>query len=76
MAYFLVDRVKMDVDEDGEPRKSLWRSHLHAHDQDLALRGRATKLGVLGISTALFVATSHSSRASRPSSSTLARRRS
>ncbi|HSS36876.1 MAG TPA: efflux RND transporter permease subunit, partial [Patescibacteria group bacterium] len=24
LAYFLVDRVKMDVDEDGEPRRSIW----------------------------------------------------
>jgi HAE1 family hydrophobic/amphiphilic exporter-1 len=56
LAYFLVDRVKMDVDEDGEPRRSLW-IRAYAPTIKLALRGRATKFGVLGISTVLFFAT-------------------
>ena len=56
LAYFLVDRVKMDVDEDGEPRRSLW-IRAYAPTIRLALRSRATKFGVLGISTVLFFAT-------------------
>ncbi len=56
LAYFLVDRVKMDVDEDGEPRKSLW---IRAYTPTItfALRSRRTKFGVLGAATALFFAT-------------------
>jgi HAE1 family hydrophobic/amphiphilic exporter-1 len=55
LAYFLVDRVKMDVDEDGEPRKSLW---IRAYTPTIkfALRGRLTKFGVLGAATVLFFA--------------------
>ena len=56
LAYFLVDRVKMDVDEDGEPRKSIW-IRVYTPTIKFALRGRATKLGVLLVSTVLFVAT-------------------
>jgi HAE1 family hydrophobic/amphiphilic exporter-1 len=54
LAYFLVDRVKMDVDEDGEPRKSIW-IRAYTPTITLALRSRWTKWGVLGIATALFV---------------------
>ena len=55
LAYFLVDRVKMDVDEDGEPRRSLW---IRAYTPTIkfALRGRLTKFGVLGAATVLFFA--------------------
>ncbi len=56
LAYFLVDRVKMDVDEDGEPRKSLW-IRVYTPAITFALRSRLTKFGVLGVSAALFVAT-------------------
>lgn len=56
LAYFLVDRVKMDVDEDGEPRKSLW-IRVYTPAITFALRSRLTKVGVLGVSAALFVAT-------------------
>jgi len=56
LAYFLVDKVKMDVDEDGEPRKSLW-IRAYAPTIRFVLRSRWTKFGVLGVATALFVAT-------------------
>ncbi len=54
LAYFLVDRVKMDVDEDGEPRKSIW-IRAYTPTIKLALRSRWTKWGVLAIASALFV---------------------
>jgi len=56
LAYFLVDKVKMDVDEDGEPRKSLW---IRAYTPTIkfVLRSRWTKFGVLAISSVLFFAT-------------------
>ncbi|MCU0506549.1 MAG: efflux RND transporter permease subunit, partial [Chloroflexi bacterium] len=54
LAYFLVDRVKMDVDEDGEPRKSIW-IRAYTPTITLALRSRGTKWGVLAIATALFI---------------------
>ena len=56
LAYFLVDKVKMDVDEDGEPRKSLW-IRAYVPTITFVLRSRWTKFGVLGVSTALFFAT-------------------
>ncbi len=55
LAYFLVDRVKMDVDEDGEPRRSLW-IRAYVPTITFALRGRLTKFGVLGAATVLFFA--------------------
>jgi HAE1 family hydrophobic/amphiphilic exporter-1 len=54
LAYLFIGRVKLNVDEDGEPKNSLW---IRAYTPTilLALRGRATKWGVLAISTALFI---------------------
>ena len=56
LAYLLVDRVKLNVDEDGEPRNSLW-IRLYTPTITLALRSRATKLAVLGIATLMFLGT-------------------
>jgi HAE1 family hydrophobic/amphiphilic exporter-1 len=55
LAYFLVDRVKVEVDETGEPKRSLW---VRAYDPTirLVLRNRWTKWGVLLGSMAMFVA--------------------
>ncbi len=54
LAYLFIGRVKLNVDEDGEPRNSFW---IRAYTPTilLALRGRATKWGVLVISTILFL---------------------
>ena len=54
LAYLFIGRVKLNVDEDGEPRNSLW---IRAYTPTilLALRSRATKWGVLAIATVLFV---------------------
>ncbi len=54
LAYFLVDRVRMDVDEDGEPRRSIW---IRAYTPAIrfALRSRWTKWGLVAASGALFV---------------------
>lgn len=56
LAYLLIDRVKLNVDEDGEPRNSLW---IRAYTPTIAfaLRSRATKVGVVALSLVLFVAT-------------------
>jgi HAE1 family hydrophobic/amphiphilic exporter-1 len=56
LAYLLIDRVKINVDEDGEPKNSLW---IRAYTPTITtiLRSRRTKLGVVGIATLLFLAT-------------------
>jgi hydrophobic/amphiphilic exporter-1 (mainly G- bacteria), HAE1 family len=55
LAYYLVDRVKIEVDETGEPKRSLW---VRAYTPTIrfALRNRRTKWGVLLGATAMFVA--------------------
>jgi HAE1 family hydrophobic/amphiphilic exporter-1 len=57
LAYLLIDRVKLNVDEDGEPRNSLW---IRAYTPTimLALRNRWTKVGVVAVSLLLFLGTS------------------
>jgi HAE1 family hydrophobic/amphiphilic exporter-1 len=54
LAYLLMGKVNTAVDETGEPRNSLW---VRAYDPTIrfALRNRWTKLGVVGLSAALFV---------------------
>ena len=56
LAYLLIDKVKINVDEDGEPKNSLW---IKAYTPSIkwALRNRVTKASVLGVSLVLFVAT-------------------
>jgi len=56
LAYLFIDRVKLNVDEDGEPRNSLW-IRAYTPTIKLALRNRWTKFGVLGIAVVLFVST-------------------
>jgi HAE1 family hydrophobic/amphiphilic exporter-1 len=56
LAYLIVDKVKLNVDEDGEPRNSLW-IRAYTPTIKLVLRSRATKLGVIGIATVLFLIT-------------------
>ncbi len=56
LAYLFIDRVRINVDEDGEPRNSLW-IRAYTPTIRLALRNRWTKFGVLGIAIALFLAT-------------------
>ena len=56
LAYLLINKVPVNVDEDGEPKNSLWiRAYTPAIT--MALRSRATKLGVVGVAIVLFVAT-------------------
>ena len=48
LAYLLINKVKPNVDADGEPRNSLWiRAYMPAIT--FALRSRRTKLGVVGV---------------------------
>jgi HAE1 family hydrophobic/amphiphilic exporter-1 len=55
LAYFLIDKVKVEVDEDGEPKRSLWvRAYTPAIS--FVLRSRWTALGVVGVAGVLFVA--------------------
>ena len=56
LAYLVIDRVKLNVDEDGEPRNSFW---IRAYTPTItfALRSRWTKIGVVAVSLAMFVAT-------------------
>ena len=56
LAYLLIDKVKINVDEDGEPKNSLW---IKAYTPSIkwALRNRVTKSAVLGVSLVLFMAT-------------------
>ena len=56
LAFLLVRKVPSNVDEDGEPRNSLW---IRAYTPAIrgALRNRWTKLGVVGVSAAMFLLT-------------------
>ena len=54
LAYFLVDRVRLDVDENGEPRHSFW-VRAYTPTIKFVLRNRRTKWGVIALSTLLFV---------------------
>ena len=56
LAFLLVRKVPSNVDEDGEPRNSLW---IRAYTPAIrgALRNRWTKLGVVGVAVMLFLAT-------------------
>jgi HAE1 family hydrophobic/amphiphilic exporter-1 len=56
LAYLLIDRVKINVDEDGEPKNSLW-IRVYTPTIKLALRNRRTKFGIIGISLVLFLST-------------------
>ena len=56
LAYLLIDKVKINVDEDGEPRNSFW-IRVYTPTIRLALRNRWTKSGVIGIATLLFLGT-------------------
>jgi hydrophobic/amphiphilic exporter-1 (mainly G- bacteria), HAE1 family len=55
LAYFLVDRVRMQVDEAGEPINSIW-VRAYTPTIKFALRSRWTKVGVLVVAGALFFA--------------------
>jgi HAE1 family hydrophobic/amphiphilic exporter-1 len=54
LAYLFIGKVKLNVDEDGEPKNSFW---IRAYTPTilLALRGRATKWGVMTVATVLFI---------------------
>jgi hydrophobic/amphiphilic exporter-1 (mainly G- bacteria), HAE1 family len=55
LAYFLIDRVRGQVDETGEPRRSIW-VRIYTPIIEFVLRGRWTKLAVIGVSALLFIA--------------------
>ena len=54
LAWFLVDRVKIDVDETGEPRRSIW-VRIYTPIIKFALGSRRTKWGIVAFAAALFV---------------------
>src|SRR3990172_13173753 len=55
LAYLFIGRVKLNVDEDGEPKNSFW-IRVYTPTIRLALRNRWTRWGVLAVSAALVVA--------------------
>ena len=55
LAYFLIDRVKLQIDETGEPAHSIW-IHIYTPIIRGVLRSRWTALGVLVVAAVLFVA--------------------
>ena len=55
LAFLVLGRVDARVDETGEPRNSIW-VRLYTPTIRFALRNRATRLGVIALATALFVA--------------------
>ncbi len=55
LAYLFINKVPSNVDEDGEPKNSFW-IRVYTPLITGALRNRATKLAVLGVSALLFVA--------------------
>ena len=56
LAYLLIRKVPSNVDEDGEPKNSLW-IRLYTPTITAVLRSRWTKLAVVGASVALFMLT-------------------
>ena len=54
LAYLFIDKVKLSVDENGEPRNSIW-IRAYVPTIRLALRNRWTKLTALGLSLVLTV---------------------
>jgi hydrophobic/amphiphilic exporter-1 (mainly G- bacteria), HAE1 family len=56
LAYLLVNKVRVDIDEDGEPKNSLW---IRAYTPAIrfSLRNRFTKWGVVAVALLLFIAT-------------------
>ena len=56
LAYLLINKVRTNTDEDGEPKGSLW---IKAYTPAIifVLRNRVTKWGVLAVALVLFVAT-------------------
>ena len=76
LAYLFIDKVKLNVDEDGEPKNSFW---IRAYTPTIkfVLRNRWTRWGVLAIAGRAVHRLARARRAPcRPSSSTRARRRS
>ena len=55
LAYFLIRDVRAAVDETGEPTRSIW-VRVYTPAIRFALRGRATKLGVVAVAAILFFA--------------------
>ena len=55
LAYLFIDKVKLNVDEDGEPKNSLW---IRAYTPTIkaVLRSRWTRWGVLATAAVLFIA--------------------
>lgn len=56
LAYFLVDRMKMDVDEPGEPRSSLW-IRIYTPAINVVFRNRRTQLMTVAVVAVLFFVT-------------------
>ncbi len=55
LAYFLIDKVKLDVDESGEPKRSIW-VRIYTPTITAVLRSRWTALATVGVAGAMFVA--------------------
>ena len=55
LAYFLIRSVDPNVDESGEPKRSIW-VRIYTPTIRFVLRGRATKLGVIAVAGILFFA--------------------
>jgi len=55
LAYLFIGRVKLNVDEDGEPRNSLW-IRAYTPSIRLALRSRWTRYAVVATAAVLFIA--------------------
>jgi len=55
LGYLLIRNVKLQVDETGEPTRSIW-VRMYTPTIRFVLRGRATKLGVIALAGVLFFA--------------------
>jgi hydrophobic/amphiphilic exporter-1 (mainly G- bacteria), HAE1 family len=55
LAYLFVDRVKLNVDKDGEPKNSFW-IRVYVPSIRVALRSRWTRYAVLATALVLFIA--------------------
>jgi HAE1 family hydrophobic/amphiphilic exporter-1 len=55
LAYFLIDKVQIQVDETGEPKRSIW-VRIYTPTIRFALRSRWTKWGIVAAAGVLFFA--------------------
>ena len=61
LAYLFIDKVKLNVDADGEPKNSFW-IRVYTPSITAALRNRWTRYAVVVVAFVLFILSRHAGR--------------